>query len=65
MKFLIEIKDKYSSITLLTDNHSEIMRLYNLYKDKEISIKYLKENDEEVYLNGINIEAYLASPLSE
>lgn len=66
MKYLVEIKDNYSSITLLTESHGEAIKLYNEFKGvKEVMISTLNSQDKADFINKINNEVYLFLPVFE
>lgn len=63
MKFLVEVKGKYSTITLLTESHAEAMNLYNEQKNssQQISFRKLDEQQEKDFMNKINQDVFFAS----
>jgi len=66
MKFLVEVERQFGKITLLTEDHSEAMKLYNENKNEgKVSFRKLDEKQEAEYLNDINHELFLSFPSDE
>ncbi len=65
MKYLVEIKDKHSSITLLTESHEEAMDMYNSNKEtKESKFTILSDKKFTNFMEEMDREVYLVAPYS-
>lgn len=61
MKFLVEVKKQYGTITLLTEDHSKAMKLYNDHKNEgNVSFRKLNDQQESEFINNINQDVFLS-----